>query len=105
LQAHSSTDIDKYLPGTSLPVDEVMSMDFDSMENEIQASIVDVLKSKGVDANDIKIKAKTKGTVIKSPVKPQGIVDKGAVVEWPDARCTVVTMKLKVKFVTPASQA
>ncbi len=76
-------------------------MDFESIEKELQASIVDVLKSKGVDVNNIKIKAKTKSTMAKSPAKPQGVVDKSAVVEWPDARFTMVAMKIKVKFVAP----
>ncbi len=76
-------------------------MDFESIQKEIQVSIVDVLKSKGVDVNSIKIKAKIKDTMVKSPVKPQGVVDKSAIVEWPDARCTVVEMKIKVKFVAP----
>jgi hypothetical protein len=76
-------------------------MDIGLLEREIRSSIADTLESKGVGGPDIKIKAKTRSTSAKVPMKPQGIGDGDAIVEWPDARCTVVSMKISVRFVVP----
>lgn len=78
-------------------------MDIDSLEKEIMSSIREVLKSKGVDGSDIRIKAKTKTTSVEMPVKAQGVIDSKEIVEWPKPVVTIVEMKLLVKFAAPGT--
>ena len=78
-------------------------MDINTVEREIADSIRRILNSKGVDGSHIKMKAKTKTTSAKIPVKPQGAKEIKEIVEWPMAAATMVKMKFSVEFAFPES--
>ena len=74
------------------------------MEKEITDSIRNILKSKGIDESHMKMKAKTKTTSAKIPVKAQGVNESKEIVEWPKAVVTMVKMKFSIEFVPPESE-
>lgn len=76
-------------------------MDISLIEREITESIRDTLKSKGVNESHVKIKARTKMTSARIPVKAQGVKGSMEIVEWPKTVVTVVKMKLSIDFVPP----
>ena len=73
------------------------------LEREITDSIRNILKSKGVDESRIMMKAKTKTTSAKIPVKAQGVKEGKEIVEWPKAVVTMVKMKFSIEFAPPES--
>ncbi len=76
-------------------------MDTDAIEKEITNSIRQILLSKGAYESGIKIKAKTKTTTAKMPVRAQGVKDSNEIVEWPKAAITMAKMKLSIEFAAP----
>ena len=76
-------------------------MNIDSIEKEITDSIREILLSKGVYESGIKIKAKTKTTTAKMPVRAQGVKNGKEIVEWPKAALAMIKMKLSVELATP----
>ena len=76
-------------------------MDINTVEKEITDSILDILKSKGIDESHIRMKSKTKTTSGKIPVKAQGVKESKEIVEWPEAVVTMVKIKLSVEFAAP----
>jgi hypothetical protein len=76
-------------------------LDTDAIEREITSSIRQILLSKGVYESGIKIKARTKATTAKMPVRAHGVKDGKEIVEWPKAALAMVKMKLTVEFAAP----
>ena len=74
-------------------------------EREVIDSIRSTLKSKGVDENHFRIKAKTKMTSAKIPLKTQDVKESKEVVEYPKTVITMVKMKFSVEFVLPNGES